>query len=137
MFKTWMVTLPVIVFGYQNCLVPVEMSGPRLFAGIEQTIKLATAKTRQIGALGPITLRARKAKRVSRVRTAMLFGNYVLDVKRKEIGIFFMKMAVLTAMAGALTNESLQGGIHYSREELAKIWRAFDLRIAMKVPKET
>lgn len=38
-----------------------------------------------------------------------------------------------TAMARPLPDEGPQSGVHHSAEELARSWRALDLRMATKV----
>ena len=63
----------------------------------------------------------------------MLLRDYVLDVEGKEIVIILVQAAVLTATACPLPDEGPERGIHHSPGELARSWRAFDLRMATKV----
>ena len=63
----------------------------------------------------------------------MLLGDHVLDVEGEQIIIILVQVAVLTATAGALPDEGAERGIHHSPGELARSWRAFDLRMATKV----
>jgi hypothetical protein len=44
-----------------------------------------------------------------------------------------VQTAVLTAMARPLPDERSESDVHHRPEELARSWRAFDLRIATKV----
>ena len=64
----------------------------------------------------------------------MLLGDDVLDVKRQEIGVVFVKPAVFTAAAGPFPDEGPERGIHHSPEEAARSWRALDFRMAINVP---
>ena len=57
----------------------------------------------------------------------------MFDVESDDIIVVFVEVAVFTATACPLPDEGPESGIHHSPEELARSWRAFDLRMAMKV----
>jgi hypothetical protein len=44
----------------------------------------------------------------------VLPGDDMLDVERKEIGVVFVKLTVLTTAACPLTDKSSQGRVHHS-----------------------
>jgi hypothetical protein len=80
---------------------------------------------------------AGKAKDIRIVGPTVLLGDNVLNVKRQEIGVVLMKPAVFTATTRPLPNEGPESGVHHSPWELARSWRALDLRIATNVLKVT
>ena len=52
-------------------------------------------------------------------------------------GIFLVQTTVFTATAGPLPDKGPESGVHHSPWELARSWRALDLRMATNVPKLT
>jgi hypothetical protein len=67
----------------------------------------------------------------------MLFGDHLFDVKGAVIVIILVQAAVLTAAACPRSDKGPERGIHHSLGELARRWRALDLRKATKVLYET
>ncbi|HJT35946.1 MAG TPA: hypothetical protein VJ783_28215 [Pirellulales bacterium] len=62
----------------------------------------------------------------------------MLDVQRKQIVVILVQAAIFTAAACALPDEGTESGIYsHLPEELARSWRAFDLRIATTVLYDT
>lgn len=57
--------------------------------------------------------------------------------QEQEIGIALVQPAVFAATARALPDEGPESGVHHSPSELARSWRALDLRMATNVPKVT
>jgi hypothetical protein len=98
---------------------------------------LAAEEACQIGPLGPIAFGAGKAKDVGIVGPAVLLCDDVLNMEGPKIGIVLVQSAVFTAMAGPLSDEGPESGVHQSPSELARSWRALDLRMATNVPKVT
>jgi hypothetical protein len=78
-----------------------------------------------------------KAKDVGIVGPAVLLRDNVLNVKRQEIGVVLVQPAVFTATACPLPDEGPESGVHHSPWELARSWRALDLRMATNVPNVT
>jgi hypothetical protein len=58
--------------------------------------------------------RASKAKGFGIVLPAMLLGDDVLNVERKEIGVVLVQAAVFTTTACPLPDEGPESGIHHS-----------------------
>jgi hypothetical protein len=71
-----------------------------------------SVNARDIGSLVQIAARASPAQVVGVAPPAVLAGNHVLDVKRRERLIFLGKPAVLAGIAGTLLHESTCGDIH-------------------------
>src|SRR5271157_645365 len=124
-------------FADQNRVVPAEVPFPTLFSRIEYGIELAAEKACQIGPLGPVAFGAGKAKDVRIVGSTMLLGDDMLNVERQEIGVVFVQPAVFTATASPHPDKGPESGVHHSPWELARSWRALDLRMATNVPKVT
>jgi hypothetical protein len=57
----------------------------------------------------------------------MLLGDDVLNVERQEVGIVFVKPAVVTATAGPLPDEGPKSGVHHSPWELGEKLAGFGL----------
>jgi hypothetical protein len=66
----------------------------------------------------------------------VLFGNDMLGVEGEKIVIVLMQAAVFTATACPLPDIGSESHVHYSPGELARSWRALDLRMATNVLKE-
>ena len=100
-------------------------------------IELAAEKARQIRSLGPVAFSARKTQDVRIVGPAVLLTDDVIDVETQEIRVILVQAAVFAAMACPLPDESPESGLHHSAFELARSWRALDLRMATNVPNVT
>ena len=121
----------------QGSEVPTEVTAPGLLARVEKRIQLAAQQTGKVRAFGPVTLGACPAEAVGIVRASMLPRDDVLDLELKRAGVVFVKAAVFAATSCPLPHEGPERGIHHSPEELARSWRALDLRMATNVLKET
>ncbi|HEV3339567.1 MAG TPA: hypothetical protein VG125_04405, partial [Pirellulales bacterium] len=62
----------------------------------------------------------------------MLLGDHVLDVEGEKIVVVFVEAAVLTTAACPISDKGPERGIHHSRGQFPRSWRAFDLRMATK-----
>lgn len=61
----------------------------------------------------------------------------MLDVERKQIVLVLVQMAVFTAAACPAADKGAECSISHLPAELARSWRAFDLRIATTVLYDT
>jgi len=121
----------------QEGVVPVEVTAPVLPARVEERIQLAVQQSGQIRPFGLVAFGAGPTERVRVVNAAMLPGDHVLDVEDQNVVVFVVNAAVFTLAACPLPDEGPERGIHPLPGELASSWRAFDLRMATKVLKET
>lgn len=118
---------------HQGRLFPAEVAVPVLFPRVEERVKLAFQKPRQICALGPIALRAGETEGFGIVGAAVLLGNDVFDVKRLVRILVLMKPAVFAAAASTLSDEGSERIVHHSPWGIASSCRAFDFKMAMNV----
>lgn len=63
----------------------------------------------------------------------MLFGDYMFNVECNSIIVVLMETTIFASMVRPPTDEGTQRGAHHSPAELARSWRAFDLRMATNV----
>jgi hypothetical protein len=107
-------------FSHEHRAFPVKVAMPILLARIKERVNSALQKAGKVSSLGPVAPGASIAEPVGIVRTAMLPGDNVFDMKRQEIRIILMQAAVLTALSRSRANECSQRCIHLKTLGLAQ-----------------
>jgi hypothetical protein len=92
---------------------------------------------RDIGPLGPVAFGAGKAKELWIVSATVLLCNDMLNMERQKVRVLLVKPTVFTGTPSPISDECPEGGVHHSPWELARSWRALDLRMATNVPNVT
>ena len=128
---------PRLGLANENGLLPTKVPIPILPSWVEKRVQLSAEQPSEVRSLGPIAVRARPAQRVWGFDPAVLLCDYVLRMERKQTIIVLMQTAVFAAAACALTDVGPERSVNHLSAELARSWRAFDLRIATTVLYDT
>jgi hypothetical protein len=123
----------------EDCSLPFEVPAPALSARVEEPRPLPChwINPCQIRPLAKIAFVARQGESAGVIRSAVLAGQYVLDVIRPEWFVVLVQATVLTAAAGSPPDQVARRGLHRQVLSLAafpKSARALACRSATTLP---